>query len=145
MTDITTTWDTARGDYRVDGASLASGDDLATSVLISLFTDRTLPSDETPADGSSDPRGWWADDEIYPIGSRLWTLERAKRTQETLARARSYIEEALQWLIDDGVVSRFDLLVEWDQYQRLSAQITAHKPDNTSQNLAYAWAWDSLS
>ncbi|MFP4904903.1 phage GP46 family protein, partial [Paraburkholderia sp. BR14261] len=66
MSDITTVWNVARmhGDWVLQGPSLQSGEDLQTSVLISLFTDRlALPSDETP-DGNR--RGWWADDPKYP-------------------------------------------------------------------------------
>src|SRR5437868_6146739 len=101
MADTTTVWDAAnsRGDWAMAGPLLASGDDLQTAILISLFTDRIAdPSDVIP-DGTSDPRGWWGDEgQAENIGSRLWLLSRKKQTQETLQRAYDYIVEALQWM-----------------------------------------------
>lgn len=148
MSDIATTWDAARGrgDWAVSGGQLQDGDDLATAVLLSLFTDRVAASDDVIADGSGDPRGWWGDTgQAYPVGSRLWMLERAKQTQETAARAKDYIAEALRWLVDDGVVGRFDLTVEWVGPGRLGARVVAHKPDGSTLNLAYAWTWNGIS
>jgi len=141
MPDITTIWSGTQGDWLQAGARLASGNDLATAVLISLFTDRVATEDDPTPDGTGDPRGWWADDAERPIGSRLWLIERSKRTQETLTLAQSYIEEALQWLIDDGVVARFDIYLEWTQQNMLGAQITAHRTDGAAQALNYEWAW----
>jgi phage gp46-like protein len=116
MTDIALIWNPAQGyaDFAVAGGDLAADQGLYTAVTVSLFTDaQAQPGDVIP-DGSSDPRGWWGDMPIDPaaqdatapprrIGSRLWLLDRALQTPETLARAQSYAREALQWLLDDGV------------------------------------------
>ena len=82
MADITTTWSpyNLRGDWTVSNGSLASGNDLETAVIISLFTDRrAAPSDVIP-DGTGDPRGWWADVDtngnLDEWGSRLWLIDR---------------------------------------------------------------------
>jgi phage gp46-like protein len=133
MPDISTLWDTTRGDWRLSGADLVNGDDLVTPVLLSLFTDRTANPDDTITDGSSDPRGWWGDDGTYLLGSRLWLLDRAKRTQQTLQLAQGYIEEALQWMIDDGVVDSFDVYVEWTRRNLLGARVTAHRDGKPPQ------------
>lgn len=143
MSDIRTVWaaSNGRGDWSLSGAQLQSGSDLQTSVLISLFTDRIANTDDVIMDGSSDPRGWWADDAQYPVGSRLWLLERAKQESSTLIRARDYITEALQWLIDDGVVVAFDIYVEWTRASVMGMQVVAHKQDGTTQAMNFAWAW----
>jgi phage gp46-like protein len=133
MPDISTLWDTTRGDWRLSGVDLVSGDDLVTPVLMSLFTDREANPDDTLTDGSSDPRGWWGDEGPYLIGSRLWLLERAKRTQQTLSLAQGYIEEALQWMIDDGVVDRFDVTVEWTRHNMLGARVTVYRKGRAPQ------------
>ena len=143
-TDISTVWGVTRGDWAVSGPQLKAGDDIKTAVLISLFSDRQAGPDDVPPDGTGDPRGWWADGDVL-IGSRLWMLERAKHTTDTLATARSYITEALQWLIDDGVVVAFDIAVEWTKASTLGAQITAHKPDGTTQAMQFAWAWNGVT
>ncbi len=141
MTDITTHWSATRGDWYMAGAQLANGNDLVTAVLISLFTDREALPDDPLLDGTNDPRGWWGDEGPYLIGSRLWLIERSKRTQETLALAQSYIEEALQWLIDDGVVARFDIYLEWTRQNMLGAQVTAFRNDGSTHAMNFSWAW----
>lgn len=130
----------------MSGALLTTGDDLATAILISLFTDRVANPDDVIPDGTSDPRGWWGDaGETTPIGSRLWLLTREKQTQETLQRAYDYIVEALQWLIDDGVVAKFDVLVEWTKTSELGAQVVAYKQDGSTVANAYSWAWNGTN
>lgn len=141
MSDIATIWSSTRGDWQQMGADLKSGNDLSTAVIISLFSDRQANADDVIPDGSGDPRGWWGDVGQYMIGSRLWLLERAKRTQQTIALAQGYIEEALQWLIDDGVVAKFDVYVEWTQQHMLGAQVTAYRTDGTTQAMNFGWAW----
>lgn len=96
-------------DLALDGYDLAKEDGLRTAVIISLFTDRRAEADDEIPDGSDDRRGWWAG----AIGSRLWLLARAKETPDTLARARAYAIEALQWLIDDGVATAVEVTAEW--------------------------------
>ena len=148
MSDTTTIWDIAnsRGDWAMAGSLLQTGSDLQTAILISLFTDRIADPDDVIPDGSNDPRGWWGDSgSTVLIGSRLWLLQRAKQTAETLQRAYDYIVEALQWLIDDGVVARFDILVEWTQTSELGAQVVAYKQDGSTIANAYTWAWQGLN
>lgn len=101
------------------GADLATEDGLRAAVLVSLFTDRRAEADDPlpGAPGSADRRGWWAD--AWPevdgdrIGSRLWLLAREKQTADVLQRAQVYSEEALAWLIEDGVALAVSVTAEW--------------------------------
>jgi len=115
MSDIRTVWDAAvaRGDWMLSEGALLTGADLSTAMLVSVFTDAMAAPDDVIPDGTGDPRGWWGDqfDPDAPLGSKLWLLEREKQTQTTLNRAYDYLAEALRWLIDDGVVARFDISV----------------------------------
>ncbi|WP_233869713.1 phage GP46 family protein [Paraburkholderia adhaesiva] len=141
MPDITTVWNIAdmRGDWQMDGPSLRSGDDLQTAVLISLFTDRlALPTDPVP-DG--DRRGWWGDDPRYPIGSRLWLLNRVKGPLDLPQRAQDYAAEALQWLMDDGVVATFDISAVWINPDRLDLTIIANRVDGSRVAMAFPQVW----
>ena len=141
MSDTTTIWrDFARGDWELNGAQLQSGNDLATAVLISLFTDRQARADDVIPDGTTDRRGWWADGDVL-IGSRLWLLDRSKQTTETLNRAYDYITEALQWMIDDGVVMQFGVNVQWMNPGQLGANVVAYRSDGTNSAMNYGWAW----
>ncbi len=144
MSDIATIWFPAdnRGDWQITGGALQSGDDLVTAVLISLFTDGRAHADDVLTDGTNDRRGWWGDlDEDVPIGSRLWLLERAKATTETLNAARNFIAEALQWLIDDGVAASVDVDCQWNARSFLAARVTISKSDGSTVALNFEWAW----
>lgn len=93
-------------DIALDGADLMAEETLASSVLVSLMSDRLAASHEV-AQGE-DRRGWWADafsQAQHLTGSRMWLLEREKQLQAVVIRCRQFCEEALQWMIDDGLVS----------------------------------------
>lgn len=147
MSDITTVWVTndGRGDWQITGGVLTQGNDLVTAVLISLFTDRqALDSDRLP-DGTTDRRGWIGDlNAASPIGSRLWLLDRSKHTADVLDKAQSYIAEAVQWLIDDGIVAGFEIGVQWASASTLVGVIIAHKPDGNQETINFNWAWGSI-
>lgn len=94
-------------DLSLDGPDLATDNGLRTAVIVSLFSDARAREDDVIPDGTAERRGWWADT-FSPIaadafGSRQWLLGREKQIPSTLARAKEYAEESLQWLIDDGV------------------------------------------
>ncbi len=121
-------FDIALGDY-----DLTSDQGLRTAVLISLFTDRRAEVDDQLPDGSNDRRGYWGDS--YPdidgdkIGSRLWLLSREKQTTDVLIRAREYCQEALQWLIDDGIASTVEVDNEWLRQGVMAIYITITRGD----------------
>ncbi len=115
----TTQWDDAErlGDWRVAAAAesgnpggLEAGGQLASAVVLSLFTDRRAPSGWRPE--VSDRRGWWGDavppegEEAEETGSHLWLLANEVATAEIAAQARVYAEEALAWMVRDAVAAR---------------------------------------
>ena len=144
MSDITTTWivQTGTGDWSISGGALTSGDDLATAVLISLFTDRVADASDILPDGSDDRRGWWGDDgEDVPIGSRLWLLDRSRLTLKVANTARIYMEESLKWLVDDEVASGVKVLTAIAGNSQLSAIISITRSNGTVVPLKFNWAW----
>lgn len=146
MSDITTVWTGTSGDWQLAGPVLLSGNDLQTAVLISLFTDRVATDDDVLPDRSGDQRGWHGDIAPNFIGSRLWLLARSKRTQDVLNRAINYVEEALQWLIDDGVVASMAVYAEWpSDSTMLAVQVTLFKTNGAAQTINYAWAWNGVT
>lgn len=147
MTDIRTTWvvQTGTGDWSIAGGALASGDDLSTAVLISLFTDRQANDDDTPPDGGGDRRGWWGDkDEAVPIGSRLWLLDRERLTQAVANTAKIYMQEALQWLISDEVASGVVVAVVIASSSQLNSLITITRQDGAVVPLQFNWVWGQV-
>ncbi len=111
--------DVAGPDCGMEAGDLVAEGSLRTAVILSLFLDRRANDDDILPNGSDDRRGWWADT-VAPmtdygigggsasgdhIGSRLWLLSREKQLAGVLERARHYAEEALTWLVEDGVAT----------------------------------------
>ncbi|MBH2810176.1 phage GP46 family protein [Serratia liquefaciens] len=144
MSDISSFWDVERlaADWREGRGDLVSGDDLQTAIIISLFTDR-VARDDDDIDGD-DRRGWWGDaDEENDIGSRLWLLRRQKLTQSVAQKAEGYSREALQWLVDDGVVSSFSVATQIVYPRRLNMVIRYQSPGSSNDtDMRFFWVWE---
>lgn len=118
LADLALVWDNKQGsaDLVLFDGDLASDRGLMTAVVLSLFTDRRAEPDDVPPSGDpTDRRGWWADEFAATagdlFGSRLWLLDRSVLNNETVLKARQYVVEALQWMIDDQVVASIPVTV----------------------------------
>lgn len=116
---------------------------LETAIQISLFCDARAAAGDVLPTSDTYRRGWWADQfeagEVS-VGSRLWLLERSKRTADVLAAARAYVLEALQWLLTDGVASSLAVGAEWYQDNGIAFDITITKPgDAADSRFGYVW------
>lgn len=150
MTDIALAWNPADGvaEWQVANGLLVGGSDLETAVIVSLFSDGRLPADQSPPDGSTDRRGWWADTyREMPLGSLLWTLERRAISNRTalLAEAKSICTDALGWLVSDGVAASVQVTTLWLTPTTLGIAITITAPTGTVSQYRYAWAWQGVS
>lgn len=148
MSDLALTWNGETCDLALDGRDLLLEEGLQTAVLISLFSDRRARSDDTlPVDGD-DRRGWWAD--AWPevegdlLGSRLWLLAREKDVPETLRRAREYAQEALAWLVEDGVCARIEVAASVPRRGVLGLAVTLYRRDGRTENYQYDVIWEAL-
>lgn len=121
------------------GSGIVAGADLVTAVLISLFTDATADPDDVVLDGSGDPRGWWGG----AIGSKLWLRARSKQTASVLALVKNDIEQALAWLIEDGVVAAVNVTTEWTRPGMLGAQVVLKRTDGARAALKFSRLWES--
>lgn len=115
-------WDGFVGDlalnpqnHPTNPGDLRSGQALATAVLICLMTDRRVdPTELRPGEAN---RGWSGDGfdmapgEV-PLGSKLWLLRRRALTPGIERLAEDYAREALQTLIDQRAVVRWDIKAE---------------------------------
>ncbi len=147
MVDISVIWSppNSRADWAMAGADLLTGDDLASAVLISLFSDRLADPDDVIPDGTGDPRGWAGDTPQDRFGSKLWLRVRSKQTSATLNAIRGDMVAALKWMIEDGVAAAVDVLCEWEVPGRLAALVTVRRKDGTTTSLKYAWAWEGIA
>jgi len=154
MSDITTSWDVAnsRGTWVISGGALQSGNDLQTAVLISLFTDRLATASDVLPDTTGDRRGWWGDlDQTVPIGSRLWLLSRSKLTQAVATAAKGYMDEALKWMLSDGVAAKVTNTASIASSaingppNILLLQPVIQQSDGTTFAPTYNWAWNQIT
>jgi len=130
---------------------------LATAVVVALGTDKRAKDDDPlPDNDSDDRRGWWADTDAekiwggWPIGSRLWLLNRAKitdrgaRAGSTLARAETYCREALKPFIDNGIASRIDLTATRNGLDRIDVNIMIYRGPLSMIQLQYQVLWSEI-
>jgi len=143
--DVSVTWDaeTSLGTFEIVNGDLATGQDLRTAVLISLFSWRRADLEDIPED--HDPSGYWGDSFAKNrgdrLGSKLWLLLREKVNNQTIQRARDYAAQALQWLIDDGIARRIDITAERNGVDRLDMLIELYKQDSEVLRLRFDDIW----
>lgn len=132
MTDLALFFTDNGFDIALDGTDLATDSGLRSAVIVSLFTDRRANADDELPSGDGDRRGCWMDMfDDHVKGSRLWLLSREKELPDVLVRAKTYAEEALQWLIDDGIVSAVSVTAEHVRRGVLGLQVRITLPDAT--------------
>lgn len=146
MTDLALFWsdETWSADLKVEAGDLAAEDGLKTAVLLSLFTDRRARPDDVLPEADADRRGWWGDvaaaEPDDQIGSRLWLLSREKRRPEVVAKAREYAEEALAWLVRDGVARAVAVEAEITPQGWLGLGIVIDRPGGPDrQRFDFVW------
>ncbi|QKV20235.1 phage GP46 family protein [Oricola thermophila] len=123
---------------------------LATAVLICLMTDRRV--DESELRDGDENRGWpgdsfGVDPGDPPLGSKLWILRRRALTAEIETLAEDYAREALQTLVDQGAVARFDVTATANRSAgRLDLEVTAYgRAGAEVYNQKFAVLWDQLN
>jgi phage gp46-like protein len=151
QTDVSVDW------LLLSDGTLDETQALASAVIVALGTDRlAAPQDVLPDPDSTDRRGWWGDmdaEEIWggwPIGSRLWTLQRDKITGSgalrgsTLVRVEYYIREALQPFIDLRICSRIEIKAMRVGKERIQALIRIYRGPKTAIELRYQMLWADI-
>jgi len=128
-------------DLVLEQGDLARDEGLVTAVIISLLSDGLAPAETDTPLLDQDLRGYWAEANGDPYGSLLWTLGRAKATQATLARARELAEEALAWLVRQGIASSVSATTEYVRPGVLKIDV------RLVRGLARRWAslWDATA
>jgi len=62
-------------------------------------------------------RGWWGNtlnDLAFEIGSKLWLLSQARKTQSTLTSAEDYAQNALEWMVGDGIIDDVNVIAYFE-------------------------------
>lgn len=146
--DAALVWKELGADLSVEALGLLVDDGLETAVILSLFCDRRAEPDDVLPDNSGDRRGWWAD--AYPAalgdkwGSRLWLLAREKQLPSVLARAKEYAEEALAWMVEDGIAASVEVTAEVVKTGTLGLLVVITKPDAAALKYKFNALWEAL-
>lgn len=133
MSDLALTWRDGEGDLVLGTESLLLDDTLTNAIIISLFTDLRVDNE----------RGWWGDSyqDGTPMGSKLWMLSRAKQLPEILDDAQLYANQALQWLVDDGVAKSVQVIASNPQMSVLLLEILVVLPDGSTEQRTFRANW----
>jgi len=148
--DIAILWDSTAqaGDLRYKDGDLVAEPGLTTAVLLSLFCDARA-NDDSGITNPDEKRGWWGDlldpvQSVAGLGSNLWLLGREKVTQSVMNLVEQYILDALQWMLDDGVVQKLDVTVERQgsvETPVLAAAIKLSFADGETQVIKFKDLW----
>lgn len=107
--------------------AMALEETLQTAVILSLFTDARSDSDDVLPRGQTDRRGWCGEELMRgdaggagargarseSWGSRLWLIYASKTTDEVLDFAQFTAQEALAWMVRDGLAESVRVEAEW--------------------------------
>jgi phage gp46-like protein len=132
-------------DLSVENGDLSPESGLETALILSLFLDRRALADDTLPDETGDRRGWsldqYGDLEGDQYGSRQWLLARSRDLDNIAARAKIYSEEAVQWLVDDGVADRVEVAVERLQAGWLGYSVTVYHAAHPPRQYQFKQFW----
>lgn len=154
MKDIKLIFNGSLGEADIDfeNNDVVLDEGLETNVFISLFTDaRADEGDILPdPDQTVNRRGWWADSTADnpddKIGSKLWLLDRAKTVDEILPQAQKYAREALQWMIDEKIAIKIDVVAEKRGTVTnpvLALTVKIFKKDNNKEVFEFEERWEA--
>ena len=113
-------------------------------------------TDILPGLDDDDRRGWWGDHQAedlwdgWPIGTRIWLLRRDKitgpgaRQGATVARAETYVREALQPFVERRFCSRIAVRAERTGRERIEVVATVFRGPQLAIELRYQALWDEL-
>lgn len=101
-------------DFVISGGDFESISGFDNAILMSLLCERH--ADESEIAPPQKRRGWigneMLDIENFEYGSKLWLLDQARLTQDTLNKSVDYSRQGLQWFIDDGYSERINVTGE---------------------------------
>lgn len=110
---------------------------LITTLMMSIFCEQRDDSIEVPQ-----MRGGWAGNQFQSIqgfqqGSLIWTLYQSIADETAATQAQQYIEDSLNWLIEDGILRDVEVAVFVVANYKLQTKISITRNDDTESVLFY--------
>jgi len=109
-------------DTAVENNDTKKDDSYITASILSIFTDASKRQIGTQIDGKT-------------VGNKEYHLE--KLSDENIKKNENGLREALQWLIDDGIVNKIDIL-SVKNGNRLDRTIIFYGNNENKDNLIYS-------
>lgn len=134
-------------DLVIEDGDLKPDNSLQNSALISLYSDKRVTFEQLPQ-GERSRRGWWADlisEEIGDqIGSRLWTLDRAKNLNQVAVELESILLEAFSWMVEDGISNNVVVGAQILDNETIEGSVSISRPSGDNIPLKFAWDGQEL-
>lgn len=112
--------------------SVDSKQGMTHAVLQSVYNYAESTQNDRARMGSNERGGTWSHEMIEVVGSRDWTLKRAKLTDETLRLAKRFYEDALAWLIQQGHAKAIEVTVWREQPNRMGRHVMITLTDGST-------------
>ena len=123
------------------GGDFDTVDGLETAILVSLFTNSRR--DESDISNPLNRGGWignWRTSKRpRELGGLCWTVEHERLTREVLNIARENAQNALAWMIDDGLCRNIEVETEPQNQSKIQYKITITSRDGIKYDYIYLW------
>lgn len=129
-------------DLDFNGSDLSLSDSLQGAVALSLGCFVRSGATGT-ATLSNQIGGWWGNalNEL-PMGSEIWKLFSSKISDKSADAAAKMAENALAWMVTDGVAKSIDVTGEAFR-TGVNLRVRVQKPDRTDDTFVYQVNWEA--
>lgn len=86
-------------------APMNSKEGMTHAVLQSIYNHGPSTQNDRARMANTERGGSWNQELLEIVGSRDWTLQREKLTEQTLSLAKRFYQESLQWLVNENYAS----------------------------------------
>ena len=102
-------------DFDIKDGDFVTTQGFDSALLMSFFCNKRATASEVGA--PQNRRGWWGNEALdfdnYNIGSKMWLLEQSRNNQQTLNDAKTYMEDSLAWMLQDGFLDNTNVTTEY--------------------------------
>ena len=122
--DFDLAFDEVKGD-------LLTSDSLENAVVISIGTYARERKLGNVANLKPNIGGWWGDalDDLGTLGGYLYEAFPGKLTETTARNVENLCNEAIVWMIDDGVSKSVNCVAEIAGEEKMNIKITVERPE----------------
>ena len=131
-------------DLVLKNSEIQPDESLKSAVLVSLFTDIRCEKTELPK-GEFSQRGYFGDAIFNELtGSKLWLLDRAKYSNDTLIKAKEYAKSALTWLVTDGIAKDVQVEAYFNEQKKMILNVSIYKNNDEFESVTINNLWSTL-